>query len=245
MDARELEAFGLSKNEAKVYLSLVRHGASSAAEVVKDTGLHRVLVYDVLDRLTEKGLAGSILRVEKKFFEAAPPQELLERLKREEESIQFKKKELGRLLPELSELFSNIKQKQGVFFFKGKKGIKAALLKMVSVNEPIITIGSSGRTREVLGADFRIVRETIERKKIPIRMLYYESAREKKDLGFRQAKLRFLPEKYKNPLFFDVAGHISVMILLDAEPFAILIENQSVADSFRRYFEFLWGVAKN
>jgi len=244
MDSRLLEEFGLTPNEAKVYYALIKLGPSNAAEVVKDTGLHRVLVYDVLTRLAEKGLVGSVLKAKAKVFEAASPKELLDWMDRKEEGLKARKRRLQQVYPELMELYSNIKEKQGVYFFKGRRGVKAAMDKFFSLNLPCFTIGSSGRTREILGPDFQAFRRNVERKKIPVNMLYYEFARQKKDIGFKHGKVRFLPDKYRNPMLVDISGNITVILLLDEEPFAILIENQKVADSFMQYFDFLWGLAK-
>ncbi|MDO8624590.1 MAG: helix-turn-helix domain-containing protein, partial [Candidatus Diapherotrites archaeon] len=119
MDPRTLEEFGLTPNEAKVYLSLVVHGPSTASAVTRDSGLHRVLVYDVLVRLSEKGLVGSVVKAGSKVFEAASPKELVDRLDRAEEEVNAKRKRLQQVYPSLMVLFSNVKEKQGVFFFKG------------------------------------------------------------------------------------------------------------------------------
>ena len=52
MDLAVLESCGLTRNEAKVYFSLLKLGPSEASRIVSDSGLHRVLVYDVLGRLS-------------------------------------------------------------------------------------------------------------------------------------------------------------------------------------------------
>ena len=39
----------LSKNEALVYLKLLRLGNASASQIIDATGLHRANVYDALD----------------------------------------------------------------------------------------------------------------------------------------------------------------------------------------------------
>ncbi len=245
MDSVTLEEFGLTPNEAKVYLSLVRKGPSNASLVVSETGLHRVLVYDVLGRLVEKGLVGSVIKADTKLFEAASPKELVDWLDRKETELSDKRKRLQQIYPELMELFSNVKEKQGVFFFKGKRGVKAAMDKLFGLYLPVFGLGSSGRTREVLGSDFSWIRRHVEEKGIPVKMLYYEFAREKADIGFRKnCEVRFLPDEYRNPMMVDVSGHITVLLLLNEDPFAILIENQAVADSFKQYFNFLWQIAK-
>ena len=245
MDIQALEGFGLTKNEAKVYYALIKLGSSDAASIAKDTAIHRVLVYDVLERLQEKGLVGSVTRTKKKMFEAAHPKELIDFLERQETLLKEKKQRLQQIYPELMTLYSNIKEKKGVYFFKGKRGVKASMDKFFSLNKPCYTIGSSGRTREVLGSEFRSIREHVAEKKIPVNMLYYEFARKRKDISFpKHGQVRFLPDAYRNPMLIDISGNITVLLMLDDEPFAILIENQKVADSFMQYFHFLWSIAK-
>jgi sugar-specific transcriptional regulator TrmB len=242
VNALDLESFGLTRNEAKVYWSLLKLGASPAADIGRESGLHRVVVYDVLERLTEKAMVGTVTRNQKKIFEAAPPDELLERLKRAEETIAENKRRYEEMQETLNRMYVHAGEKSSVYFFKGKKGIKAALLHMVGENKPIFSIGSSGRTRELLGPDFKVIRETIEKKKIPIKMLYYSSTRNK-DIGFKHAELRFLSDEYQNPMLIHITGNVTIITMLDTEPFAILIRNQSTAESFVRHFEYFWKLA--
>ena len=53
---QDLQALGLSANQAQVYLILVRGGQSKAGAIIKKTGLHRNLVYTALEELLEKRL---------------------------------------------------------------------------------------------------------------------------------------------------------------------------------------------
>ena len=61
-----LEEIGFSKNEAKIYLVLLRLGMSPISEITEKTGIHRRNVYDSIERLAEKGLVGSIANENKK-----------------------------------------------------------------------------------------------------------------------------------------------------------------------------------
>ena len=53
----DLKQLGLSENETHVYLALVGAGKVRAAEVIKETGLHRNLVYQALEEITSRHLA--------------------------------------------------------------------------------------------------------------------------------------------------------------------------------------------
>ena len=53
---KELEEFGLSKNEAKIYLYLLKHGEKSTGPIIRETGISNSRVYGSLNSLIEKGL---------------------------------------------------------------------------------------------------------------------------------------------------------------------------------------------
>jgi sugar-specific transcriptional regulator TrmB len=245
MDWQELAGLGLSRNESKVYLSLCRLGPSTASVVAKDCGLHRVLVYDVLGRLAEKGLTGEIFKDGHKVFQPASPAHLQDWLDLQEKELGHKRAVLKQAYPHLLQMQALASEGETVSFFKGKQGIRSAIEKMLATNKPVYTIGSSGKTRELLGPVFKRVRDHFEKKHVPVKMLYYESARRKKDIGFKNAKLRFLPDEYRNPMLIDITYNITIILMLGDNPIAIVVESKAMADSFMKYFEYLWKIARN
>src|SRR3989338_9820948 len=84
---RTLEELGLTKTESKVYLCLLRKGSIPIGSITKDTGIHRRTIYDIIERLIEKGLVNYILNNDIKYFEAIDPERLLDILKEKEEKI--------------------------------------------------------------------------------------------------------------------------------------------------------------
>jgi sugar-specific transcriptional regulator TrmB len=82
--------FGLSKNEAKVYVYLAKFGEQKAHKVSRSLSLHRTETYKILRRLEEKGLVIRILEKPIKFA-AVPVDKALENL------IQEKKQRVMRL----------------------------------------------------------------------------------------------------------------------------------------------------
>jgi len=50
MRQKVLEELGLAKNEAKVYLNLLRLGSASVGKSTAESGVHRRNVYDSLER---------------------------------------------------------------------------------------------------------------------------------------------------------------------------------------------------
>ena len=53
MDPKKLEKLGLNRNEAEVYVDLLKLGQTSAGELIRRTGFHRNIVYDNLEKLID------------------------------------------------------------------------------------------------------------------------------------------------------------------------------------------------
>ena len=89
VDEKVLEEIGLSKNEAKVYLSLVYLGCTTAGKIAKHSKVPRPNVYDALERLQEKGLVSYVMKDDKKHFEASDPNALMNILKEKESKLKL------------------------------------------------------------------------------------------------------------------------------------------------------------
>ena len=85
MDIYEkLQQAGLTGNEARVYLELLKKGELSANQIAKNIGMDRTLTYTVLNNLIEKGQVNYAIRENKKFFSCSIPDNLINSLKTKE-----------------------------------------------------------------------------------------------------------------------------------------------------------------
>src|SRR3989338_6207256 len=144
-----LEKLGLSPNEVKVYLVLLRLGSASATEIAKGSGVHRVNVYDALERLMEKGLVSAVVKINKKYYEAADPDRIVDMLKEKERGIE----EVRQILPELKMDYKMASKRQDVHNFKGREGLKTFfedILKTLKKGEEILSFGSAGKGSVIL-----------------------------------------------------------------------------------------------
>ena len=73
MNVELLEAIGLTKSEIKVYLALLELGSSTTGPIVEKSGASSSKIYEILEKLIQKGLVGHVIKAGKKHFEAAPP----------------------------------------------------------------------------------------------------------------------------------------------------------------------------
>lgn len=230
------ETFGLTKLESKVYLTLLDLGPSLAGLITRKSGIHRRNVYDALERLIQKGLVGYIIKNNRKYFEAANPEKLLELLKEKEESIKS-------ILPQLKSKYEQTFEKSETLFFKGKNGLKTVFEDQLSIKKEILILGASSLAREILKYYFHWYDKRRIKSKIKAKLLYNESAR--KDRKIRLAQIRYLPKDYHNPAAMNIYGDkVAIIHWSKDNPFVILIRDKEIAEGYRNYFNLLWNMAK-
>lgn len=232
---------GLTKNESKVYLALLRLGSATAIEVTKASKVHRVNVYDALERLREKGLISTILRAKKRIFEAANPEQLHKLVKQKEELLK-------QVMPQLTQEFKIKKEKQQVHHFFGPEGVMQSYYMILEQNQTIYALGGSGLNRKFLKHRFDIWNKERKKRGIKGKLLYYEFIKKTHEVDWEEdptAEIRYLPDKYRSQCMVDVCGDLVINLLpIEDNIMAIVIENSLLADTYRRYFQFMWDHAK-
>src|SRR3989344_8158703 len=124
MNVEELIKLGFNKNEALVYLSLLKFVRVDANHIIKDTKFHKNIVYDNLDKLMDKGLVTFIIEEGRKVFQVAPPNMLVQLFEEDEKTI-MKRKELAfKLAENIKKIIKKVPEKQEAAIYKGIKGIK-------------------------------------------------------------------------------------------------------------------------
>ena len=233
---------GLTKNEAKVYLALLKLGSGTAMEITKKSKVHRVNTYDVLERLRLKGLISSIMQSNKKIYEAANPEQLSKLIKQKEEM-------LSQIMPSLREEFTTKKEKQQVRHFLGPEGVMQAYYMMLNQDSTLYGIGGSGLNRTFLKHRHEMFNKERLKKGVKVKAIYYEFTRERKVKEIAKDKtqqIKFIPDKFKSTGMIDICGDLVVNLLpIEGNVMAIVIENKVLAQSYRNIFNFMWIHAKD
>jgi sugar-specific transcriptional regulator TrmB len=233
MNSDELSAAGLTKNESKVYRSLLELGPSLAGQISRKTGLHRRTVYDTTEMLITKGLVGYILKNNRRLFQASDPKRILEIIKEKEEIVLP-------IMADLEKKFMNTKEHEETNFYKGKEGLKTVFEDQLNYKE-IMLLGASPMAYEVLKYYFKWYDQTRKQKKIKTRII----AQDRKIKHIALSEIRYLPEKYSSPVSVNIYGDKVAIILWASLPFAVVIKNKEISQSYKNYFEILWKIAKN
>ncbi|MBI2146690.1 helix-turn-helix domain-containing protein [Candidatus Woesearchaeota archaeon] len=119
-----LEGIGLTKGGIKVYFALLELGPSTTGEIIKKAKVSRSKVYEMLERLIDKGLVSFVIKENTKYFEAADPEHILHYVQREKSLLEEKEEELRKVLPALKEKQHFGRVPQTATVYEGIKGIK-------------------------------------------------------------------------------------------------------------------------
>ena len=233
---RSLEKIGLTGNESKIYLTLLRHGTAKAGKISKHSGINRTTTYDALKRLLEKGLISYVVKENRKYFQAADPQKIVEMIRRREEDAK-------KILPKLSQMFKAPVETHNVTLYYGRKGVKTVFQDIVREGKPNCVLDAEVKFGERMPYFVIWFTKQIEKKKIQIRHI----ARSTVDVKpTKTTKVRFLDfkTKEKSPVATNIYGDKIAMIMWTDPPEAVVIKSQSAADAYRKYFELLWKLAK-
>ncbi len=240
MDPGFFEEIGFSPNEGKVYLTLLEIGLATAGEVAKKSKVNRSNVYEVLERLVKKGLVAYTTRYETKYFEAASPNNLLR-------FIQEKEQLIKKHLPQLN-LLSECREKRGEAVVReGVRALMSVLYGFLDYNDEIRVWGVPKKAVDDF-IKFEIPhfhKERIKRK-VVMNHIYNENATTRikllNKMPFTAAK--FLPEKFNSNISTHACGKEVAMFFYSKPPLVIQIFNERLAESYKKYFDLMWEIAK-
>ena len=139
---KELQEIGLNEKEAKVYLASLELGQSTVQDIAKKAGVNRATAYFIIDALMKMGLMSSFHKGKKQYFVAADPDRLVEILEQEKNTIEKRKGNLQKLLPQLQSLTKQT-GRPVVRYYEGKEGIAAMVDEFLKTKKLTINMAYS------------------------------------------------------------------------------------------------------
>jgi len=237
---KELEEYGLSAKEIKVYVACLKLGTITANRISTSTDLRRSTTYDILESLKAKGLISSFMRDKKNFFQAAEPADLLEFLRQKEVTIK-------KILPELERLKAMAVEKPKVRLFEGVHGVTTMLEGLYQEKELLI-YGSAQKAFEELKHIPQSLALRRAQLKIKARMVFERSKyawyRIKDPQIKKVTEMRFLESMRKCPSVTWIGETQVGIVTLERELIGVHIVNKEIAQTQRLAFESFWAQAK-
>ncbi len=249
MNKEALKQAGLTEGEIKVYLALLELTESTTGPIIEKSGIARSIIYQILDKLIEKGLVSYIIKEKTKYFQAANPKKIIEYAEDNAKKAQKNIEEIRSLIPELLSKNKSAPKSHATIYF-GLKGIRTAhenTYEKLKKGEEYVYLGIPAYQPEEQHLYWQ--RDHIRRAKagIKIRGLFNQGTDPKvlkNRNSYGLADIRYMPTDIQTPATFVIYKDTVTIILQSPEEIAVEIVNQSIADTFKAYFDDFWKLSK-
>lgn len=244
MDLDILRKLGMSDGEVKVYKALLEIGVSSINSLHEKVGMDRRNIYDILNKLIERGLVSYSEENGKRTFRISSPDKIVSYIDEKKSDLDGIKAEVEKVLPSMQEMFES--KKQGIFteVFKGAEGLKAVWDDMLNY-DAIYWIGSGLYVPDRFPAYWNDWNKRRIKKGVKSNHLFrYEKRDAVSKKMFTSA--RFLPKEFSgSPTVTAVYGNKVTQMLFGEKILAFVIQSTELADNYKKYHKYLWdNVAK-
>lgn len=239
-----LSDIGLDELEVEVYLALLKVGEAAVSTLARKIGSKRTNVYNIIDKLIEKGLVSEINKLNVKYFTALDPKKILYLQEQQKDKIENNIQSLNEILPQLESYKDPFAMKPRVNFYQGKESIGNLLIE--TLQNPFDCYFNPEVAYEIFPKSVEQFQVNSADQKIYVREILTAGPMTKKYLkGITNPnyKYKILPREYNfftdNFIFEDKIIYISYKTLS-----AVVIENQDIANTQRQAFEIMWNGIK-
>jgi len=251
MDLKDLRKIGLTEGEIKVYEALLSLGECTKTTLAKKSGISPSNIYDVTNRLIEKGIVSKVEKNGISHFSSANPKHILDFLEQKQKDIEKEKDFVNQILPSLLLKFKETEEKIHVEVFQGWNGMKTIfedLIDECNKGEECFVFGASKGESEKQADIFFLKYSRLRAEKgIITKIVFNEEIKKRKDridffLKSKQYQIKFL--KQTTPAEIMLYRNKSCIIILTKEPLIIRISSKEVTNSFKQYFDIMWKISK-
>ena len=245
----DLQKIGLTEKEAKVYLASLELGESSVQKISQKAKVNRATTYVILEQLMEKGAISSVEQGKKRLFVASGPYSLKQVIRHQAEEIGKKKEKLEKLFPKLKKVHNVLPNRAVVRYYEGREALQSIReLFLESKSKQMHAFYSEEEVMNVFDKDDRQSYSARRRKE----KIHYTAIFNPKDDGGEQPLkndedtdiVSVAKDKYHFPCDITIFDdHVSIAIL-SGLPSGILIESESIAETFRSIFKLAYEAAK-
>ncbi len=249
MDTIVLKQVGLNDSEIKVYFALLEIEESTVGPIIERAKVQDSKIYNILEKLKEKGLASFIIKNNIKHFQASDPKNLLSLLKEREQAIKEQKKELlEKIIPQIEEKRKMKEEIQEANIYEGFEGLKSAfnlILDNLQRGEEYLgfMLGESLSDKRVINFFQNYHKKRIE-KGIKVRLIsniQFKKIINKNHKHFGM-QIRFTNRIMPIGTFIFKGYHITVVY--GEKPTAFVIKSKKNYEYYKAFFESIWERAK-
>ena len=247
MNLENLNEIGLSKGEIKVYSAVLELGISNLNKIQEKTGIERRNIYDILNKLIDKGLVSYIIERGKRTYRCTHPNKILEEIKSKEKNLLFLKQQI----PEIVQKFKSEKPEVNAEVYRGNESIKSLLNEVLDYKESFWMGGNSFERYSTVPKSLEIwftnwMERRIEKKHIMYDLVSYGTSLKglepNKINKHKKSYYKYcqLPKDLYVPMVILIFGNKVAQILWSEKSFAFIMESEKIKNSFIKYFKHFW-----
>lgn len=234
MELQELKTLGLTQGEIKVYSAILHIGSSTINNIHEKTGTERRAIYDIINKLIEKGLISYTIERGKRTYQCAPPSKLKEEVTHKKWEIE----EFEKIIPKIEDIYKSSKPKISLEIFRGKEGIKSIFEDMLNYKE-----------NHFIGGRWYVAKE------MPVYWAHYDKKRIKEGVRWynlvlhdapktptkKLVSIKKLPKDFSgSPTIIWIYGNKVAHVVWSPEFIVFMMESKDIAENYKKYFWFLW-----
>lgn len=247
MKLKELKELGLSEGQVSVYSAVLELGIANLNQIHEKTGIERRNIYDILNKLIEKGLISYAVENKKRKYQCTHPNKILEEIDQKEASLD----ELKKKMPQIKDLFALSKPDIRAEVYRGNEAIKSFLEEVLECKESYWLGGNNFNQRKAVPESLILwftkwMKRRAEKKHMMYDLIQYGTMLDGLHLNDfekqKQAylKVQRLPKELQFPLVIVIYGNKVAQILWAEQSFAFILESQEIKESFMKYFGYFW-----
>jgi len=245
MELPELKELNLTPGQIKVYQAILELGTAGIHSIQEKTGLERRAIYDILNKVIEKGYITYVDEKKSRKYQCTSPRNLKEAIEEKQKTLET----LHNKLPKINEIFDFSKPEIRAEVYRGNEAMKALLNEALKYDATYWIGGNSGV--ETCSEEMRLFFKRWTKKRVEMKKFMYDLVdagthledfkpndieKHKKHLY----KYCTLPKNLQSPMVMIMFGNKVAQVLWSKQSFAFVLDSEELNKSFMNYFNYFW-----
>lgn len=237
---KELESFGLTDKEARVYIAATKFQTFSMADVARASQVKRPTCYIIVESLIKKGFVVAVPDAKLSRYIVIEPSVLLEKKKEQIKTLEVAVTQLNSI-----RYLSSVEQPT-IKLYRGKSGVKEIYLEILNDKPKFIaSIANPDYLATYLGSDFLTWwgdrRSAAGIYQYALQNKDYEKNNPRPKGPLRKREVRYLPEDFDTSSMFYLWNHKVGFISNKIEGISFIVSSKEFSELQKRIFDDLWN----
>ncbi len=227
----KLISIGFNDKDAEIYLALIKSEKAGILDLMKKTSIERRTIYDVLERLIQKGWASYFEENNKKYYLATNPELILK-------DLEQRNQEFEKIIPNLKSLKEKSSETKAEIL-KGAKGLRTIFLEIIKSKEIHYSFGNIAPfiSDEKYTPAVKEFLEYLEGRNIKEKVIYPKGEPIKKIKG---GQYKALDKSLIPPTPTILYGDVTAQFIFTDPITIIKITSKEITNTNKKYFDTFW-----